>query len=161
MCLLLSWVVLALLNDECLSKNANTSLASTAVKVGYVLGIHEVRGCGCIFYWPGEENNKDAKNIFSSEDFGKVAWMNLNGKDVQLDQLESTAPMDKIKKGSRYHIIYRYHEMQIRIDYKVAWACRPDKPESESCKFTQYDLKITFSQNGNTNAVFAKGVCGC
>jgi hypothetical protein len=151
----------ALLNNDCLAKNLNAPLRSTSVKVGYVLGAHEVRGCGCSFYRPGEEKKSDAKKIFSSEDFGRIAWMNLNGEDVRIDQIKSTEPMENIKKGSRYYKIYRYREMQIRIDYRVTWTCSSDMPESESCEVTHYDVKITFSQNGHMNTVLAKGVCGC
>jgi len=53
---------------------------------GYVTDAHATEGCGCSFYWPGEENKAGARSIFSSEDFSEIAWMNLNGKDVQIRQ---------------------------------------------------------------------------
>jgi hypothetical protein len=134
--------------------------ASLAITVGYVSDANVVDGCGCSFYWPGEENKEGAKSIFSS-DFGKMVWMNLNGKDTLLKLIKSTESKTNVKKGGRYYEIYQTGEMTIRLDYHVTWTCEADMPESESCEVTYYNLKITLSKNHQQKTILAKGVCGC
>jgi hypothetical protein len=149
-----------LFSADCRRPDKEVSQSSLAVTVGYVSEAHVVEGCGCSFYWPGEENKEGKKSIYSSNS-GETIWMNLDGKDVQLKQKESTESMENIKKGGRYYEIYKYAEMTIRIDYHVTWTCEADMPESESCEVTHYDLKITFNRNGRQKTIQAKGVCGC
>jgi hypothetical protein len=146
--------------SECLSQGSKTS-RPLAVKIGYVTDTHATEGCGCSFYLPGEENKTGAKSILSLEDFGEAAWMNLNGKDVRIKQIKSTESLANLKKGRRFYKIYRYGDMQIRIDHHVTWTCESDMPESESCEVTDFDLTFTFSQKGQTHAIRAKGICGC
>ena len=130
------------------------------MRVGYISEIHLPKECGCSFYWPGEENNDNAKSIFSS-DWDNSAWMNLNEQDVRIELLKPTASMKNVKKGGRHYELYRYIEIQIRIDYPGTWTCESDMPESESCEVTYYDLTITFNQNGKQNSYDTKGWGGC
>ncbi len=130
------------------------------VTVGYVSDANVVDGCGCYFYWPGDENKDEAKSIFSS-DFGGIVWMHLNGRDVKLKLIKSTETKENAKKGGHYSQIYQAGQMIIRVDYHVTWTCEADMPESESCEVTHYDLNITFSQNNRQKTIRAKGICGC
>jgi hypothetical protein len=143
--------------NSCMPQNKINSLPVT---VGYVSDANVVDGCGCSFYWPGEENKEGAKSIFSS-DFGEIVWMHLNGKDIQLKLIKSTESEKNVKKGGRYFQIYQAGDMTIRVDCHVTWTCEADMPDSESCEITHYDLKITFSQNTRQKIIYAKGVCGC
>jgi hypothetical protein len=145
---------------DCLPQDKKVSHSTLAVAVGYVSDANLVDGCGCSFYWPGEENKEGAKNIFSS-DFGEMVWMNLNGRDAQLKLIKSTESEQNVKKGGCYYQIYQTGDMIIRIDYHVTWTCEADMLESESCEVTDYNLKISFSQNGRQKTIRAKGVCGC
>jgi len=142
------------------SQNQKRPSAPLSAKVGYVSKANEIDGCGCSFYWPGDEKKENPKSIFSS-DYGNVVWMNINGKDSRLKRIKSTESEKNNKKGDRYYEIYQSGKMMIRINYLVTWTCESDDPESESCEVTYYDLDITISQNGQQKRIKAKGICGC
>jgi len=130
------------------------------IKVGYVTDAHAPPGCGCLYYWPTDEISRESRGIFSSVE-DKEAWMHLNGKDVKLKLVKSTQSEKNSTKGGRFHEIYRYKNMTIRIDYLVTWTCEADDPESESCEVTYYDLNIMFTRQGRKKTISAKGACGC
>lgn len=157
--LLLTFCVFLLsINNHAISDDNNTNKALD-VKVGYVTKANTQGGCGCEFYWPRDEKNKE-KNIFSSN-FGKETWMNLNGKDAKLTWIKFVDIQKERGKGSRSYEIYQYEKMEIRVDYLITWTCRTDAPDNESCEEIHYDIKITFSQNGRHKIIKAKGICGC
>lgn len=129
------------------------------VNVGYISDVHTQGSCSCTFYWPSDEKNK-GKNIFSSN-FSDEIWMNLNGRDVRLELINSVHDDKNRNKGSRFYEIYQRGKMEIRVDYLVTWTCVTDAPNNKECEETHFDIKITFSQNGLHKIVKAKGVCGC
>jgi hypothetical protein len=159
-CLIGILLIFAFVDENGFTKDKHPSPQTLAVKIEYVSEANVVDGCGCSFYWPGEENKDGAKSIFSS-DFGDMVWMNLNGRDERLKLLKSTESKENVKKGGRYYEIYQAGEMNIRIDYHVTWTCEADMPDSESCEVTHYDIKITLSKNGKSYSANAKGICGC
>lgn len=141
----------------CYANQNNNKSKSLGIKIGYITEANTLNECGCSFYL---QRDKKQRNIFSS-DLEKIVWMNLDGKDVKLKLVKSTKSEKNERKDGRFYDIYKYDEMTIRIDSHVTWTCESDDPANESCEVSYYDVKITFTKNGQQKTISAKGLCGC
>ena len=76
---------------------------------------HLADGCGCTYHFKNEPNWTAYSNVYS-DDFGKNAWMNIDGQDVKLKLVSSVSvPKGEARKGQRTTSRYVAPGINIRI----------------------------------------------
>jgi len=109
-------------------------------------------GCGNLyFYKAGQENSRDANYVFLSRGDGSHAWMNLNGRDVLLRKIKSTARENQ--KSRR--LSYLYGGVRITVDFEDF------SPDDTSGDGTTMRMKITLRNGRDVRVIKALGSSDC
>lgn len=137
---------------------ASPAKAPLPPRVANIRDASVVDGCGCYFQFPAEWRKKQPdKYVFMEGIDDEGAWMNVDGKDVNLKLVDSGRGPD-LAVGSRSSKRYKANGVDVRVDLVVTRVC---KPGDEQCESTDYDATFTVTKAGRTRVVKAKGVCGC
>jgi hypothetical protein len=132
--------------------------ASLPPRVANIRDASVVDGCGCYFQFPAEWRKKQSdKYVFMEGIDDEGAWMNIDGKDVNL-KLVGPGRGPDLRVGSRSSKRYEANGVAVRVDLVVTRVCRPD---DEQCESTDYAATFTVTRAGRTRVIKAKGVCGC
>lgn len=109
-------------------------------------------GCGNLyFYKAADAKSTTANYVFLSRGDGSHAWMNLNGRDVRLRQLKSTA---RGNPNSRRHF-YSYGNVRITVDFR-------DTPEDAVGEGDQrLKMRITLRNGRAVRVIQAVGDSDC
>lgn len=117
-----------------------------------------VEGCGCYFQFPAEWKRKQSdKYVFMEGIDDEGAWMNIDGKDVNL-KLAGSTNKSVFAVGARSSKRYKANGVAVRINLVVTRVCQPG---DEQCESTDYDATFTVTKAGRRRVIKAKGVCGC
>jgi hypothetical protein len=139
-------------------EGVSSAKAPLPPKIANLKDTSVVDGCGCYFKFPGEWKQKQSdKYIFMEGIDDEGAWMNIDGKDVNL-KLVSSSNRSVWGVGSRSYKRYRALGITVRINNVVTRVC---KPGDEQCESTDYDATFTVTKAGRKRMIKAKGVCGC
>jgi hypothetical protein len=108
-------------------------------------------GCGNLyFYKAGHQGSREANYVFLSRGDGSHAWMNLNGRDVLLRKIKSTA---RGKQKNR-RLSYLYGNVRITVDFE-------DAPDDANGDGDTMRMKITLRNGGTVRVVKAVGSSDC
>jgi hypothetical protein len=112
---------------------------------------------------PAESKRKPPKYFFFSKmngggDNEKVAWMNINGRDIKLKLVDSGGDPTRRKVGRRLYRRYKADDIYVQADYVVTRVCPPSNP---ACESTLYRATFTVSRGEDRQIVKAGGECGC
>ena len=109
-------------------------------------------GCGNLyFYKAANARSMNADYVFLSRGDGGHAWMHLNGRDVLLRQIRSTARGQKVRP-----FFYRYGKVRITI---VTEPFKPDDAMGEADPM--YKMKIILRTGSAVRIVHAVGDADC
>ena len=136
---------------ESLQSNAERPL------IGFVQRTDLAGECGCCFQSNAKDKKLKGPYIFLTR-MDEDAWMNINGQDIMLKEIETTEPKTELRKGDRYRSTYKAGEITVQLDHLVTKSCDPD---DEACEFTYMDVTITVVQGDQRQIVKARGGCGC
>jgi hypothetical protein len=121
-----------------------------------------VEGCGCYFKLPAQSKGVTKYFFFSKinggEDNEKIAWMNINGRDIELKLVDSGGDSTKRDVGMRLYRRYKADDIYVQADYVVTQICPPSNP---ACEETLYQATFTVSRDKHRQIVKARGSCGC
>ncbi len=127
--------------------------ASKRVLVGNLNGNFD--GCGCFFKFRGTRKNSP-KVMFA--EFGQNnAWMNIDGRDVQLKLVkENRGESERV--GSKWTRTIAVRDISVTSTYVATRVCAPN---DETCESTDYDATFVVKKGGRSQTVRAFGWCGC
>jgi hypothetical protein len=132
----------------------------TEFNLGYVNDL--AVGCGCLFALNQMDFRK--RRFVFVQDMGEPAYINLNGKNQKLTEVDSNKTSVKPEDyqapqvGSRYWETYKSGDIQLRLNKVVTRVC---KPNDDSCEATYYKATMTITRNKQKRTVNLTGVCGC
>ena len=143
-----------------------SSLDAGATENLRIAEIHDTShagGCYCSFspIFPDSKivANRDKRYLFISSHFSGNAWMNIDGRDVELSAMQCNAGTYDTDAGERcVHSVYRTSGIRVQLDLQATKRCPPEPTE---CEVTDYDATITVEKEGLRQVVKAKGSCGC
>ena len=162
----IKWVLLTMLllsvafgmSVTIFAQKSASSAKAAPPRVSNIKDVSVVDGCGCYFQFLSEwEKKLFDKNVFMQSLDGASAWMNIDGKDVQLKP-DGPGKGSAAKVGSRSYEKYKAPGISVQIEFVVTRVCDPD---DESCESTNYDATFTVIKAGRQRVIKAKGVCGC
>ena len=108
-------------------------------------------GCGNLyFYKAADANSTTANYVFLSRGDGSHAWMNLNGRDVRLQQIKSGVGANRRLRG------YFYRHRGVRITVEIEDFTPPAGAVEHTSK-----MKITLRRGGRVRIVQAVGGSDC
>lgn len=139
-------------------QGASSAKAPLPPKIANIKNASAVDGCGCYFQFPAEWKQKRSdKYIFMEGIDDEGAWMNIDGRDVNLKPVVTSNESDG-GVGARSYKTYKANGIIVRVDFVVTRIC---KPGDEHCESTDYDATFTVTKGGRKRVIKAKGVCGC
>ena len=105
-------------------------------------------------------------NFGGHEEFAKVmfaefgqnnAWMNIDGRDVQLKLVkESRGEQERV--GGKWTRTLALRDISVTSNYVATRVCAPN---DETCESTDYDATFVVRKGRSTQTVRAFGWCGC
>ena len=107
---------------------------------------------------PRQKNPANGKRSFFFQELGpeeKVAYLNLDGKDVKFERVKEGKRPDEDKVGSTYSDIFKYKDITLTIRYTVSKLPCPE------CEGTDYDVVVMATRRNYTVAEKGYGSCGC
>ena len=108
-------------------------------------------GCGNLyFYKAADANSTTANYVFLSRGDGSHAWMNLNGRDVRLQQIKSGVGANRKLRG----YFYRYRGVRITVEIEDF------TPQAGEIEHTN-KMKITLRRGREVRIVQAVGGSDC
>ncbi len=112
-------------------------------------------GCGCFFKFRGTRKNSP-KVMFA--EFGQNnAWMNIDGRDVQL-KLVKEIRGERERVGSEWTRTIAVRDISVTSTYVATRVCAPN---DETCESTDYDATFVVKKGRRSQTVRAFGWCGC
>ncbi|MGI8918759.1 MAG: hypothetical protein ACR2H6_09160 [Pyrinomonadaceae bacterium] len=112
-------------------------------------------GCGCFFKFRGTRKNSP-KVMFA--EFGQNnAWMNIDGRDVQL-KLVKEIRGERERVGSNWTRTIAVRDISVTSTYVATRVCAPN---DETCESTDYDATFVVKKGRRSQTVRAFGWCGC
>ena len=151
----LVFLIVTLFSSQALAQTSTTSSPGPQLKIGYVeVGIG---GCGCSLALNAADL-REGRYIFIQDD-GEPAYINLDGKDLKLEEVDSGGSEAVIEKvGDRSWVAYVAGDVKVRIDRTVTRVC---DPKDESCEVTYYKAILTVSRRTQKTTIRTIGLCGC
>lgn len=111
-------------------------------------------GCGNLYFYPAVRTNSapDAY-IFLARGDGSDAWMNLNGRDVRLQQIKSSRGTSQKQRGFNY----RFGSLRITV------VIEDRKPENVTVNEndSMFKMKITLVRGSTRRIMRAVGDSDC
>jgi hypothetical protein len=155
---------LALLFTLVIAANAATAQESAAngkynsPLIGNLKRLHKTYGCDCKLQTFKEARNDMAnKFVFQSNLAATPAWMNIDGKDIQLKLMYASPSTKGVTLGSRYYKKYSAKGITILIRYVVSAVCPEENPD---CDEEGHVATITVTKGGRRQSIKATGMCG-
>jgi hypothetical protein len=113
-------------------------------------------GCSCYFNRQGRKRYVFLAEMKGREKWGEQhAWMNIDGRDLQLTFVSSTEPPGSLNKGGRFVEKYSAAGVIVQLNYVVT------APAPPGAEVTDYAVTITVTKNNRTQTIRATGECGC
>lgn len=132
------------------------------LRVANLIDLSMVEGCGCYFQLPAESKSRTKYVFFSKINGGgdneKVAWMNIDGRDIKLKLVDSSRDSTRREIGMRLYRKYKAENIDVQADYIVTRVCPPSNP---ACEETLYKATFTVNSGARRQILKAKGSCGC
>ena len=139
----------------CLVGTTGAQRASKRRLVGNVKN-NLVDGCGCYFKFRGTKRNSE--QYMFSQSIDQKAWMNIDGKDVQLKMLKERNPGDRERIGSKWTKTLSAGDITVSSTWVTTRICAPN---DENCESTDYDATFVVRKGKRLETVRAFGWCGC
>ena len=127
------------------------------ITFGVISDPAHVQECGCNFYLPGMQSNK----FFYGEGKGdgSNAWVNIDGKDVDLVLEKTIRPhKTRLKKGDQFTEIYTGSNVTLKIVFTLLTVC---DPSNDNCEAEWMNARLTMTMGARTGKIDLTGVCGC
>ena len=145
------------------SLDSDTADTIENLKIGEIHDTSYAGGCYCSFSPILPDGNivanRDKRYLFISAHFSGNAWMNIDGRDVELSATQCNVGTYDTDAGERcVYSVYRASGTRVQIDLQATKHC---PPESAECEVIDYDATITVEKEGLRQVVKAKGSCGC
>jgi hypothetical protein len=118
----------------------------------------ETGGCGCYFGFASREKRKLPATAFWSDLEETGGLMNIDGQDVRLELVKTTAPTRKPRVGARWTELYRANGITVSIVYVVTRVCGRNE---EDCEVTNYNGTFTVKKGKRQQTLTLRGGCGC
>ena len=148
-------LIVTAFSSRALAHTSATTSPGPRLKIGYVEVV--IGGCGCSLALNLADIRK-GRFVFI-QDEGEPAYINLDGKDLKLEEVDSggsEAVPEKV--GDRSWVAYVAGDVKVRIDRTVTRVC---DPKDESCEVTYYKAVLTITRKTQEAIVKAIGLCGC
>jgi hypothetical protein len=150
-------ILLCSLDGAAQVKSSSTSTPNTkGIKIGLVDNSkRQYRdGCGCSFRPLESEQGFDEswEKLFLAGNHDNQAWMNVDGKIMELRLVKDTTRF-KGRKGDRYYQIYKAGDITVHVK---CVATGFGDTHSVAC-----DATIIVIKGGQKRTVKAEGDCGC
>ena len=127
---------------------------SKSPTIGKIKDLSVVNGCGCEFVYI----KSPTKYVFVINDAERTAWININGKYVELKRVEDRNDESFERKiGSEFTSIYEAAGIKILIVFTITGFCTYD-PE---CGVTYYKSSITVEKDSSRQTIKTRGYCSC
>lgn len=129
---------------------------SQGPQVGYIKDESIPGGCGCALFSPSERKKRLPKYVFFSGMDENRAWMNIDGRDVELTLTHASS--SKGRERSRSSETYVRGSMKVSVVYVTTRFCKPNDEDGES---TDYNATVTVIDGLRRRTLKLKGSCGC
>jgi hypothetical protein len=126
--------------------------------IGNLKRLHKTYGCDCKFQTLKEaKSDLGNKFVFQSNLAATPAWINIDGKDIQLKLIYGSDATNGSLLGSRHYKKYSAKGISILIRYVVNAVCPEENPD---CDEVGYSATITVTKGGRRQSIKATGMCG-
>jgi hypothetical protein len=109
-------------------------------------------GCGNLYFYPATKP-KSSDHVFLASGDGNNAWMNLDGRDVRLQQIRASTQANRKVEG----YFYRLGNLRIRV---VIEKFKPEDAAVEEGDL-MFKMKITLRRGSAVRIVRAVGDSDC
>ncbi len=117
--------------------------------IGYIQKQHVVGTCGCRYYF----RDNATRSIYSA-DSDNNAWMNIDGRDVKLNLVNSVSvPKGRIRKGQRVTRNYVASGIKVKVETTAG--------DYEGEGVRGYTVIITVTKGSLAQTVKIVGDCEC
>lgn len=148
-------LIVTVFSSQAMAQTSTVPSPGPQLKIGYVeVGIG---GCGCSLALNAADLRK-GRYVFI-QDIGEPAYINLDGKDLKLEEVDSggfEAITEKV--GDRSWVAFVAGDVKVRIDWTVTRVC---DPKDEDCEATNYKAVMTITRKTRRAIVKTIGLCGC
>ena len=129
-------------------------IPQSKIQLGYVR--HGDFGCGC--YFARNKTDLRKRRYIYSESMDGPAYINVNGKNLELQPIASSETNGEEGVGRRSWQTFTAGDLRIRLELTVTWVC---PPKDEGCEVTYYKAILTVSGKGQKITENLTGMCGC
>lgn len=145
-------------NQDNVSHPLSTSTAIDSISIGNILDTSKIGGCGCTFGFSNSDNNSLSPKFFFASGPDGVAWMNINGTDIQLQPKGIWVNPQELDMRNSQLPSYTGNGYTITTSFRKTESC---PPESTECEVESYNITINVEKDGLRQSANGKGDCGC
>ena len=146
-------------------QSITSSPVPSTPKIGKIIDTRVIgsgNGCSCTFELANSNVSAGLnQSILFGADYrmtdGK-AWMNINGRDVELFSMGSKITSNENDPVRPMSPVYSGDGMTASVDYRQIDSC---PPEPTQCEVNRYDITVTLETGGLRETVKGNGSCGC
>jgi len=132
---------------------ARSLAAEQPNRLGILSSAEHLDGCTCMLYLNGDHK----KPLFMSELKGQPAWVNVDGRDVELS-LQTTTEKNMWTLGARFSRTYAAGDgLRVLVQYRVVSVCKPNT----ECDGSRVSGSLTLNPAEARSSLPARGFCGC
>jgi hypothetical protein len=124
--------------------------------IGNVMGENIYEGCGCYFQFPAELRARSNRHFFIT-DQQKRAWMNIAGKDIELQLTGADQVSLKSKKGGRMDFRFEAGDVHVRVRMLVTRTSTYDVDYEPA----RYAIAVQVTTGKRKQIIRTNGSCGC
>lgn len=148
---------LLLILTVCGLSPAYAQSASRSRLVGNVTDKTVLGGCGCYFRFRGQRDSGEYM-FFEGIEKQAGAWMNIDGRDVQLTVVNDWGSRERERVGRRSRRNFAAQNISVKSTYVVTRVCAA---ADEDCESHDYAATFLVRKGKRVQTVKAVGVCGC
>jgi len=117
--------------------------------------------CCCSVWREGKDPNMQDDFVWSDLLERAPAVIKLDGKRRELKYISSTEKKT-VRKGDSFSKVYRDGKTELKLNYKVTFACPQNSLEAEGCETTGYSVDLSLKDGSRKLKMNSlKGACGC
>ncbi len=136
----------------------STSTATGSINIGNILDNSKVGGCGCLFEFSNSNNSGLSPKFFFASGPDGVAWININGADVELHPKGIRINPQELDMEKSRLPSYTGNGYTVTTNFRKTESCPPEPTE---CELESYNVTINVEKDGLRQSAKGKGHCGC
>lgn len=153
-CVITVLVLSASLSPTALGALADNAATPTVALVGPLQNQRVVRGCS----WSVSVPNNQGPFFLLAEIDESIAWMHIDGKDIEL-KVRNSGQGAMSKVGDSFTRVYESKDVWVETTYTVTSVCPPNS--EGGCEVTRFAVVLKVRKGAQVQTVPGEGEVGC